>query len=366
MNFTADRMGHIDASGIRKAFALAAKLPDPINLSIGQPDYDVDEPVKAAAIRSIEEGYNSYTQTWGIDALREGCSAYYEENYGTSLDNVMITSGVSGGLFLALLATVNPGDEVLFADPYFVMYKHLVNLLGGVSVPIDTYPNFKLNAAEIEAAVTERSKILIVNSPSNPTGVSIDSDELQAIAAVAKRHNLLIISDEIYEKLSYDSAPSTFVGQYENVILLNGFSKMAAMTGWRVGFAAGPEEIIQDMNTLQQYTFVCAPSFAQHAALTALKLDHQAKVDAYRVKRDLAYALLKEKFTVVRPDGAFYIFPEAPGGDGEAFVRRAIESNVIIIPGSVFSERNSHVRISFAAPDETIQKGIEILNGLAG
>ena len=132
-----------------------------------------------------------------------------------------------------------------------------------------------------------------------------------------------------------------------------------------VGYAAGPEEIIQEMNTLQQYTFVCAPSIAQHAALTALKLDHQDKVDAYRVKRDLAYTLLNEKFSVVRPDGAFYIFPAAPGGDGEAFVRRAIEKNIITIPGNVFSERNSHIRISFAAPDDTIREGIEILNGLA-
>ena len=365
MSFIADRMGRIDASGIRKAFALAAKLKNPIKLSIGQPDYDVDDAVKAAAIRSIEEGHNSYTQTWGIKALREGCSEYYQENYGTPLENVMITSGVSGGLFLTLLATVNPGDEVLFADPYFVMYKHLVNLLGGLSVPIDTYPTFKLNAADIEAAITEDSKILILNSPANPTGVSIESEELEAIAAVAKKHNLLVITDEIYEKLSYDDAPSTIVGRYENVILLNGFSKMAAMTGWRVGFAAGPEEIIQEMNTLQQYTFVCAPSIAQHAALVALTLDHRDKVDAYRVKRDLAYALLKEKFTVVRPDGAFYIFPEAPGGDGEAFVRKAIERNVITIPGNVFSERNSHVRISFAAPDDTIREGLEILNRLA-
>jgi len=366
MSFIADRMNHIDASGIRKAFALAAKLSDPINLSIGQPDYDVDEPVKAEAVRSIEAGHNSYTQTWGIDSLREGCSDYYEENYGTPLENVMITSGVSGGLFLALMATVNPGDEVLFADPYFVMYKHLANVLGGVGVPVDTYPDFKLRASAIEAAITERSKILILNSPSNPTGVSIDAEELQAIVAVAKKHNLLVLTDEIYEKLSYDSAPATIVGLYENVILLNGFSKMAAMTGWRVGFAAGPEEIIQEMNTLQQYTFVCAPSFAQHAAVKALTLDHRDKVDAYRVKRDLAYELLSKKFSVVRPDGAFYLFPEAPGGDGEAFAAKAIEHNVIIIPGNVFSERNSHIRISFAAPDDTIRQGIEILNGIAG
>lgn len=366
MSFTAERMGRIDASGIRKAFALAANLKDPINLSIGQPDYDVDEAVKAEAVRSIEAGQNAYTETWGIKPLREACSEYYQEHFGVALDNVMITSGVSGGLFLCLLATVDPGDEVLYADPYFVMYKHLVNLLGGLSVPIDTYPDFKLKAAAIENAITERSKILIINSPSNPTGVSIDTGELKAIAAVAQKHKLLVISDEIYEKLSYDARPASIVGMYENVMLLNGFSKMAAMTGWRVGFASGPEEVIQQMNTLQQYTFVCAPSFAQYAAITALKTDHSAKVAAYRVKRDLAYALLKEKFQVVRPDGAFYIFPEAPGGDGEAFVERAIENNVIIIPGSVFSEKNSHIRISFAAPDDTIRRGVEILNGLAG
>ena len=240
------------------------------------------------------------------------------------------------------------------------------NRRDGRSWPIDTYHDCKLKAAAIENAITERSKILLINSPSNPTGVSIDTSELKAIAAVAQKHKLLVISDEIYEKLSYDARPASIVGMYENVMLLNGFSKMAAMTGWRVGFASGPEEVIQQMNTLQQYTFVCAPSFAQYAAITALKTDHSAKVAAYRVKRDLAYALLKEKFQVVRPDGAFYIFPEAPGGDGEAFVERAIENNVIIIPGSVFSERNSHIRISFAAPDDTIRRGVEILNGLAG
>lgn len=366
MDFIADRMNRIDASGIRRAFALAANLSDPINLSIGQPDYDVDDVVKAEAIRSIEAGLNSYTQTWGIEPLREACSAYYETNYGVPLENVMITSGVSGGLFLSLLATVNPGDEVLFADPYFVMYKHLVNLLGGVSVPIDTYPDFKLTAKAIESAITTKSKILILNSPSNPTGVSIDPEELTAIAAVAQKHDLLVISDEIYEKLSYDAPPVTIVGKCENVILLNGFSKMAAMTGWRVGFASGPEEIVNQMNTLQQYTFVCAPSFAQYAAITALKVDHSAKVDEYREKRDLAYDLLKEKFQVVRPNGAFYLFPEAPGGDGEAFAAKAIENNVIIIPGSVFSERNTHIRISFAAANDTIRKGIEVLSGIAG
>jgi aspartate/methionine/tyrosine aminotransferase len=217
MNYIADRMNRIDASGIRKVFALAATMTDPINLSIGQPDYDVDELVKKEAIRSITDGENSYTQTWGIEALREGCNEYYQNRFGVGLDNVMVTSGVSGGLFLALMATVNPGDEVLFADPYFVMYKHLVNLIGGKAVPIDTYPDFKLTPERIEAAITPKSKVLIVNTPSNPTGVSLNAVELEAIAGVAKKHNLLVLSDEIYEGLHYDGPADTMVGRYDGV-----------------------------------------------------------------------------------------------------------------------------------------------------
>ncbi len=365
MSFKADRMNCIDASGIRKVFALAAKLENPVNLSIGQPDYDVDEVCKEEAIRQIQAGFNSYTQTWGDEGLREAVAAYYRKKFDAPLENVMITCGVSGGLFLALLATVNPGDEVLFADPYFVMYKHLVNLLGGVPVPVDTYPDFKLRPEAIEDAVTERSKLLIVNSPSNPTGVTMTEAELRAIADVARRNNLLVLSDEIYESLQYDEMGTTMAGLYDNTIVLNGFSKNAAMTGWRVGFAAGPEEIIQHMNTLQQYTFVCAPSFAQKAAVKALDVDMSEKVAAYRKKRDIVYEGLKGAFSVVKPGGAFYIFPEAPGGDGDAFVKRAIENNVLIIPGSVFSDRATHFRISFAAPDATLEKGVEVLCKLA-
>ncbi|HNY86775.1 MAG TPA: aminotransferase class I/II-fold pyridoxal phosphate-dependent enzyme [Candidatus Hydrogenedentes bacterium] len=366
MSFIAERMNQIDASGIRKIFALAAQMKDPINLSIGQPDYDVDALCKDEAVRQIQAGFNSYTQTWGIQELREACSAYYERRFGFPLKNVMITSGVSGGLFLALMATIGPGDEVICADPYFVMYKHLVNLLGGTSVPVDTYPDFKLTADRIAGAITPRTKAVIVSSPANPTGVMMNAEELQAVAALARKHNLLVISDEIYESLSYDGTPASIAGMYDNVLCLNGFSKNAAMTGWRVGFAAGPDEIIQAMNTLQQYTFVCAPSFAQKAAVLALEADMTAKVDAYRTKRDIIFEGLKDLFPVTRPGGAFYIFPQAPGGDGDAFVRKAIENNVLIIPGSVFSEKKTHFRISFANKDETLKRGIEVLRRIAG
>ena len=364
MGVLADRMSRIDASGIRKVFAMAATMKDPVNLSIGQPDYDVDTEVKTEAIAAIEAGFNGYTQTWGTEELRAGIAEYYDTRFGTKVENVMVTSGVSGGLFLALLATINPGDEVIFADPYFVMYPHLVNLLGGKPVPVDSYPDFKLTPARVEAAITPKTKMLIVNSPANPTGVTLDRAELEALAAVAKKHDLLVITDEIYEALLYDEKAATMAGMYEKVILLNGLSKSAGMTGWRLGWAAGPADIIQAMNTLQQYTFVCAPSIVQMAAVTALKADMAPKVAAYREKRDLIYNGLKDRFSVTRPGGAFYIFPEAPGGDGDAFVAKAIENNLLIIPGSVFSSAKTHFRISFAATNATLEKGLDILNRL--
>lgn len=366
MEFIAKRMSKIDASGIRKVFALAAKMKDPIDLSIGQPDYDVDEVVKEVAVREIRAGFNKYTQTWGIDELRQECSAYYQRRFGVPLRNVMITCGVSGGLLLSFMTVIDPGDEILCADPYFVIYKHLVNLLGGVCKPIDTYPDFKLRPETVEAAITDKTKMLIVNSPGNPTGATLNKQEVAALAGVAKKHDILVLSDEIYEQLRYDDEPCTFAGLYDNVILLNGLSKMGGMPGWRIGFAAGPEQIIQQMNTLQQYTFVCAPSFAQKAAVQALRTDIGDKVAAYRKKRDIVYEGLKGKFNVVKPGGAFYIFPEAPGRDGDKFVAKAIENNVLIIPGGVFSERKTHFRISFAAPDDTLYRGVEVLNKLAG
>jgi aspartate/methionine/tyrosine aminotransferase len=365
MTLLADRMSRIDASGIRRVFALAAKMKDPVNLSIGQPDYDVDVAVKDVAIEAIQSGFNSYTQTWGTDELREACADYYERTFGVRLENVMITSGVSGGLFLALMATVNPGDEVIFADPYFVMYKHLVNLLGGIAVPVDTYPDFKLRPEHIEKARSPKTRMLIVNSPSNPTGVVLNKSELQALADTARKHNLLVISDEIYEGLSYDGDRASMAGMCENLVVLNGFSKLAGMTGWRVGYAAGPDAIIQAMNTLQQYTFVCAPAPAQKAAAKALAIDHTAKVDAYRKKRDIIYnGLVDRGFTVARPGGAFYIFPQAPTNDGDEFVKKAIENNLLIIPGSVFSDKKTNFRISFAAPNATLEKGLAILDQL--
>src|SRR5216110_4015999 len=204
-DFIASRALCVDASGIRKVFDLAAKMKDPINLSIGLPDFDVPDPAKEAAIAAIRTGNNRYTQTQGIAPLRERLRKDLSTEMGRDVGEVLITSGVSGGLFLAILATINPGDEALFLDPYFVMYKHLLTLAGGKAVMVDSYPDFRFHADRVERAITPRTKLLILNSPSNPTGVVMSEAEVQAAVEVARKHNLLILSDEIYEPFLYDA-----------------------------------------------------------------------------------------------------------------------------------------------------------------
>jgi len=361
----AERMQCIDASGIRKVFDLAARLTDPINLSIGQPDYDVPHVCKERAIEAIRAGNNRYTVTQGDAALREAVAESLRHEFGSFDAPILITSGVSGGLLLAFMATINPGDEVLVPDPYFVMYKHLVTLIGGVPVFVDTYPDFHLRAEALEAAVTERTRMLVLNSPANPTGVVYAQEELRAAIDVARRHNLLVVSDEIYNAFAYDAPAPSAWPLYDRVLLLRGFSKTYAMTGWRLGYCAGPEPIVGAMTTLQQYTFVCAPAPFQAAALTALETDASEYIDVFRRRRDLVYERLRERFNVEKPGGAFYIFPEAPGGSGAEFVAKAIEAGVLVIPGGVFSEKDSHFRIAYAADTETIERGLEVLNRLA-
>lgn len=354
----------VDASGIRKVFDLAAKLEDPINLSIGLPDFDVPEEVKAAAIDAIRQGHNRYTQTQGILPLLTRLREDLDAEMGREVGEVLLTSGVSGGLFLAILATIDPGDEAVFLDPYFVMYKHLLTMAGGKAAVVDSYPDFRFRADRVEAAITPRTKLLILNSPSNPTGVVMTEQEVRDAVEVARRHGLLIISDEIYEPFLYDAPrglPSA-ARHYERTLILRGFSKSHAMTGWRLGYAAGPAEIIGQMTKLQQYTYVCAPSPLQHAALKAVDVPMDAAVAAYRRKRDIVHEALRGKFEIVKPAGAFYIFPKVPDGmTATAFCTKAIENNVLVIPGNVFSERDTHFRISYATTDQKLAEGCEIL-----
>lgn len=363
----AERMNKIDSSGIRKVFDLAANMKNPINLSIGQPDFDVPNIVKNSACAAIENGFNKYTPTQGIPELREKITDHLKKQNRLANRNddiTMVTSGTSGGLLLSIMTLVNEGDEVMFTDPYFVMYKHFVNLIGGKPVFIDTYPDFSLTAERVEKFISNKTKMLIVNSPSNPTAAVYPEDELKAIAEICNKRGIWIISDEIYSSFSYDNKFTSIFPFAENGILLDGFSKSHAMTGWRVGYAVGNKKVIQEMCKLQQYTYVCAPSMAQKAALDAIDCDISNIVNSYRNKRNIVYDMLKNKFELNKPAGAFYAFVKAPGENATAFVEKAIANNVLIIPGSVFSERDSHFRISFAADDEVIKRGMEILNGL--
>jgi len=363
----ASRMAKIDSSGIRKVFDLASMLKDPINLSIGQPHYDVPDPVKDAAVKAIRDGRNQYTVTQGIPELRGKVRRHLEKTRGWTGEDLFITSGTSGGIMLALLVLVDEGDEVIIPDPYFVMYKHLTNLCAGKPVFVDTYPDFKLKADELEAAITPETKLVLLNSPCNPTGSVYSRSELAALAEVLDRHGVLAISDEIYDSFCYDEKFASLVEVYpKRTLLLGGFSKTWGMTGWRLGYAAGPADVIGEMVKLQQFSFVNAPSMVQDAGLAALDYDPIHFRDEYRRKRDLIYEGLRKSFEVTRPGGAFYIFPKVPWGDDESFVKRAIEEKgLLVIPGSVFSEKHTHLRISYAADDRTIQRGIEALCALA-
>ena len=365
-HWLADRTRLFDASGIRKVFDLGAKLKDPINLSIGQPDFDVPAPVRQAAIDAIESRKNGYALTQGMPVLREKLQAQIQRQYGHDDREVFVTSGTSGGLMLALLVLVNPGDEVIVFDPYFVMYDSLSAVVGGRVVYVDTYPDFRIDLDRVAEAITPRTKAIIFNSPANPTGAVAGEDEVRGLAELAARRNVVLISDEIYRAFCYDRpfvSPATYNPQ---TLVIDGFSKTYGMPGWRLGFAHGPSAIIQEMIKLQQYSFVCAPQPVQWAGAVAMDVDMTAEIEAYRRKRDLIVAGLADDYEVVQPGGAFYAFPKVPWGTGTEFVTRAIEKHqLLIIPGSVFSRRDTHFRISYAAPDAVLERGIEALRKLA-
>ncbi|MBV8230140.1 MAG: aminotransferase class I/II-fold pyridoxal phosphate-dependent enzyme [Planctomycetaceae bacterium] len=361
----ADRMRLIEASGIRKAFDMSKTMKDPINLSIGLPDFDVVETVKAAAIEAIRVGHNAYTVTQGIPELRGKLQAAVDAEFRHADRQVLITSGTSGGLLLGLCCAVNPGDEVIIFDPYFVMYGNLVALAGGTTVLVETYPDFRINPARVAAAMTPRTKCVVVNSPANPTGAVASADEVRRLAELCRERGVLLISDEVYRAFCYDHTFATPATWNDEVLVVDGFSKAHGMTGWRLGFAHGPGRLIQEMAKLQQFSFVCAPSLVQYAGVVALDQDLTAQVDAYRRKRDMVVGALADDFELAMPAGAFYAFPRAPWGTATEFVAEAIRRNVLIIPGHVFSRRDSHFRISYAVDDATLGRGLDVLRDLA-
>lgn len=364
-NWIAERTKGFDSSGIRRMFDLAAKLKNPINLSIGQPDFDVPPLVKAELIRAIEDGKNGYAATQGVPVLREKLQSQVDQQFGHSDREVFVSSGTSGGLFLAVLALVNPGDEVIFFDPYFVMYPAMVELAGGTSVKVSTAPDFKIDIEKLRAAITDKTKMIILNSPSNPTGICPSADEIKAVAELALERGICLVSDEIYSKFTYDRPHLSAAEFNPDTIVIDGFSKSYAMTGLRVGYVHGPASLMQTMLKIQQYTFVCAPQPAQWASAVAMDVDMSEYVAQYKAKRDRMFDGLKDDYEIVKPGGAFYMFPKIPWGTGTEFADEAIANNLMIIPGNIFSDLDTHFRISYAVDDDVIDRGIEVLCKIA-
>ena len=367
--FLSERCRAVESSGIRRFFDRAARAVNPVDLSIGQPDYDADDAVRDAAIDALREGLNRYTPSAGIPQLRQAVARQVSAEYPGWDPSVLITSGVSGGLVLALMATINPGDEVIFLDPYFVSYVQLVRMIGGVPRPVSAYPDFAFPAEAVERAITRRTRVLLLNSPANPTGRVMTPAEMKAACDLAKRHNLLIVADEIYKRLTFDGInPCPATHAPERTIVLGGFGKTYGVTGWRMAYVAAPEPLIDSMIKLQQYTFVCAPTPFQHAILRSLEVDVSHHCRDYAAKRDLAYQALKDAFQVTRPGGGFYLFPKIPARFKNAsdFCEAAADKEVFVIPGCIFSGQDTHFRVSFATSDENLRRGCAILSSLAG
>jgi aspartate aminotransferase/aminotransferase len=363
----ADRMRHIEASGIRKAFELSKQMPDPINLSIGLPDFDVPEPLQEAAVAAIRGGHNAYTLTLGVPELRRRIQQEVDAALGHANREVIVTAGTSGALLLALCCTVNPGDEVVLFDPYFVMYNNLVALAGGRPVLIDTYPDFGIPLDRVAAALGPRTKCVVLNTPNNPTGAVARPDEVAGLARLCRKHNVLLVSDEVYHAFCYDDPFTSPARHNDQVLVVDGFSKSYGMTGWRLGYAHGPADLIQEMAKLQQFSFVCAPAPLQKGVVGALDLDLSAQTAAYRAKRDRVVDALAGHYEVAHPGGAFYAFPRVPESwqSASAFVAEAIRHNLLVIPGNVFSRRDTHFRLSYAVDDKTLERGLEMLKTLA-
>ena len=372
------RSRSIDSSGIRKVFDLGTKMQDPINLSIGQPDFPVSEAMKEAAIAAIRENKNGYTVTQGIPQLLAAVRQRLEHDFGagwsTTNENLsaVITSGTSGGILLALMSLLDSGDEFISPDPYFVMYPQVGKLLSAHCVLCDTYPDFRMTAARVEPLITERTKAVLLNSPSNPCGTVLMTKEIAELVQLCERRGVLLISDEIYDEFCFNDARENGLcpspGRISNnCLIIRGFGKTHGCTGWRLGYAAGPTPLIQEMAKLQQSTFVCAPSPLQWGVVPSFQEDLSNVLKEYEGRRQMVLDAFSGVANVTRPGGAFYAFVEVPPQlnlSASHFVEQAIAKRVLIIPGSVFSHRDTHFRLSFAAARPKLAEGLGILREL--
>lgn len=363
----ADRMNRIEPSGIRRIFELMATMENPINFSIGQAHYDPPPELVEAACKAMRDGHNRYTVTQGLPELNEKILADVAARWGRRPEASLVTSGVSGGILLAFMALLDPGDEVLLPDPNFTMYPVLANVCAAEVRFYDLYPDFRIDTGKFDELVTDKTKIIFLNSPSNPTGGVLGKDEIQAVVNAAERVGAYVISDEIYDGFVYDDDYHSPVSMMDRVIQLSGYSKTFGVPGWRIGYATGPRQVLDAMKTLQQFSYVCAPAPFQHAVLdAAFDLDMSSYREEYRQKRDMLVRDLHPAYKLVPPGGSFYAFPSIPGGgDESAFMESVLGRNVLVVPGSAFSRRATHFRLSFAVADDELRRGILELNKVA-
>ncbi len=368
-----DRVKDIETSGIRRAWALAQACEDPVNLSIGQPDFLVPDAIKQAAIDAILADNNGYTQTAGDAGLLKSIygrlnSQFDWEFSDTSHHAAMVTTGTAGALTLAFLTVLGPGDEVIIPDPYFVIYPTLARIADAKAVLCDTYPDFRMTADRIAACITDKTKAVLLNSPANPTGVVLTETEVNDIASLCKDRGILLITDEIYDEFVFPPTKhASPASTNEDVLVIRGYGKTYGCTGWRMGYAAGPKPLIDAMLKLKQQTFVCAPSVFQHALVGAYDIDLSPLIDRFSKRRDMVVELLGDVTELVVPNGAFYAFPKIPvahGLTGMEFILKAIEQDVLVIQGDVFSSHDTHFRISFAVSEEKLEQGLTILRKL--
>jgi len=380
-----ERIRGVDLSGVRRVFELADTLENPINLSIGQPDCPVDDAIKRGAIEAIESDRNGYSLTGGVPELREAVGDWLGRDVGWEVGSgcgALVTSGTSGAILLAFMTLLEPGDEVVIPDPYFVMYPHAARAVGATPVFCDAYPDFRMTAERVAPLITERTKMVLLNTPSNPAGVALGVEECRDLLELCRSRGVLLVSDEIYDEFAFSEArlqpapdaslgnrcpsPARFAGAGGDVLLIRGFGKTYGVTGWRLGYAAGPSWLIDEMAKLQQYTFVCPPTPLQAGVVEAFRTDVGPHIEAYQRRRDLVVGRLSGMCEIVRPDGAVYVYVGLPERHRPAasFARRCIERELLVIPGSAFSRRDTHVRLSLTAPAETIERGLDVLEDL--
>lgn len=374
-SYIAQKVAEMKPSGIRRFFDLASGMEGVISLGVGEPDFVTSWSAREAAILSLEQGYTSYTANPGLLELREEITHYMNNRFDVSYNpktEVIVTVGASQAIDIALRAILNPGEEVIVLEPSFVAYMPLVTLAGGVPVPIQTRKEneFKVLPSQLEEVITSNTKAIMICSPNNPTGSLLSASELEAIATVAKKHDLLIISDEIYAELCYDDAYTSMASisdMWERTILISGFSKGFAMTGWRLGFVCAPEDLIQAMLKIHQYSLMCAPTMAQYAGIEALRSgsnDVEEMRKSYRRRRNFIVQSLNDiGLSCHIPGGAFYAFPNitSTGYTSEEFAEKLLlEEKVAVVPGNVFGESGEgHIRCSYASSLEQLQEALK-------